>query len=600
MKKTPPLLLLLLGLLAGIPVARIATAPAEKTEPPTAGSVRRGQAALQSEDCKPKGEQDKKTPPHSWCMPVQVLREFFGLPADLEKPRGESLAELAATAKASDYDLRFMVALVPAPPDPRLDQAWMPSSGGSRMPNTKADPSTAVPPQPDDYLIDRIWLPWTGTEAAPATVSQQAPGIMLFRGSDPHSIALVFLVLETSKTGDPERRLARVPRPDRRPADGLPRAAGLDPGPLVLRLRGIVAVGAAELAAEPAAIVLQFRAASGSATANGLEDVFDDMNVELLPHRPARRPAARPGAPVPEPARWAGTSGRVALLTEDDTSYGQSFLGPRPEREVKRTERVGADHVSQPSSRISAMPGRSRRRPGKRRPGNPAPDRPPRAGPGSLRPRAGRRSGAHLQPADHAQQRPAALEPAGDDRARGDPLRRHRGDRRQGQAFPGGEDPQARPRRGPVHVRQQPPLRPSEVRADDGRHARLFELPAVHGRSALAARLPGRSPGGPAAAVQRRISAGGLRGGPLPAGGRPVPSRRRPGSPPSATARSGRSRVWPIRAQSARGGAVKLCRADERGRERSPEATASAAVSRARTTCRSCWSPCSSACSRSD
>ena len=251
MKKTPPLLLLLLGLLAGIPVARIATAPEDKAEPSKAGSVlAAGQAALQSEDCKPKGEQDKKTPPHSWCMPVQVLREFFGLPADLEKPRGESLAELAATAKASDYDLRFMVALVPAPPDPRLDQALDAIQRGFANAKYESGPLRGGPPQPDDYLIDRIWLPWTGSEAAPATITQQAPGIMLFRGSDPHSLALVFLVLETSKTGDPEGRLPRGPRPDRRPAGGLDRAAGLDPGPLVLRLGGIAALGAAELAAE--------------------------------------------------------------------------------------------------------------------------------------------------------------------------------------------------------------------------------------------------------------------------------------------------------------------------------------------------------------
>jgi hypothetical protein len=328
MKKTPPLLLLLLGLLAGYPVARIATAPAEKTEPPKEGSVLAGaQAALQSEDCKPRGEQDKKTPPHSWCMPVQVLREFLGLPADLEKTRGESLAELIATAKASDYhDLRFMVALVPAPPDPRLDQALDAIQRG--FANAKDnDPSApeVFPPRPDDYLIDRIWLPWAGAETAKGTISQQAPGIMLFRGSKPRSIGLVFLVLETSKRGIQKDALR----------------AALD---LIADLQGVTlesrvsilgpsfsgSVESLRLALlswrQSGGDRLQFQAASGSATASGLEEIFrDEMNVPfcrtVLPddwlHDRALGFLSR---------QMGWDPGKIVLLTEDDTSYGQSLL----------------------------------------------------------------------------------------------------------------------------------------------------------------------------------------------------------------------------------------------------------------------------------
>lgn len=341
MKRTPPLLLLLLGLLAGIPVARIATAPAEKTESSKEGSALAGaQAALQSEDCKPKGEQDKKAPPHSWCMPVQVLREFFGLPADLEKSRGESLAELAATAKASDYDLRFMVALVPAPPDPRLDQALDAIQRGFANAKYESGPLRGGPPQPDDYLIDRIWLPWTGAEAAPAAISQQAPGIMLFRGSDPHSIALVFLILETSKRGIQKDAL-------RSSLDLIAdlQGASIEPRVSILGPSFSGSVESLRLALlswrQGGGDRLQFQAASGSATANGLEDVFDAMNVsfcrtvlpdDLLHERALRFLSGQMG--------W--DPGRIALLTEDDTSYGQSLLkAERDEQKLRDGDRRG-------------------------------------------------------------------------------------------------------------------------------------------------------------------------------------------------------------------------------------------------------------------
>src|SRR3954451_5584721 len=116
------MLLLALGLLAGYPVARIATAP-EKGDAAKSGNVAPGSpASLQSEDCKPENAPAPGNPPHSWCEPVRVLREFFGLAMNPRQTRGESLGEVAAQAKESDYVLRFMVALVPAPPDPRLDQ----------------------------------------------------------------------------------------------------------------------------------------------------------------------------------------------------------------------------------------------------------------------------------------------------------------------------------------------------------------------------------------------------------------------------------------------------------------------------------------------
>lgn len=318
MKKTPPLLLLVLGLLVGYPAARMATAPEEKKAAP-AESAAAASRSLEGEDCKPEESQGKKMSPHAWCDPVRVLRDFFGLPPALEKPRGDNLREVITAARAADYDLRFMVALVPPPSDPRLDQALEAIQKGF----AQAESSRSIPPR-SEFLIDRVWFPWTAADAAQERFAQKAPGIMLFRGRDPHSLALVFLVVESSRTG--------IQKDAFREALDLTadlHEASLETKVSILGPSFSGSVESLRLALlnwrQSRGDLLQFRVASGSTTASGLEDVFDAMSVDFCR-------AVLPDDVLHERAfnflraEMGWDLGKVALLTEADTAYGQKFL----------------------------------------------------------------------------------------------------------------------------------------------------------------------------------------------------------------------------------------------------------------------------------
>ncbi len=328
MKKMPPLLLLVLGLLVGYPAARIATAPEEKKATP-AESAAAANRSLEGEDCRPEDSQGKKMPPHAWCDPVRVLRDFFGLPPALEIPRGDNLKEVIAAARAADYDLRFMVALVPPPSDPRLDQALEAIQKGF----AQAESSRSIPPR-SEFLIDRVWFPWTAADAAQERFAQKAPGIMLFRGRDPHSLALVFLVVESSRTGiqkDAFREALELT------ADL--HEASLEPKVSILGPSFSGSVESLRLALlnwrQSRGDLLQFRAASGSTTARGLEDVFDAMSVDFCR-------AVLPDDVLHERAfdflrhEMGWDLGKVALLTEADTAYGQKFLETETQEQKER------------------------------------------------------------------------------------------------------------------------------------------------------------------------------------------------------------------------------------------------------------------------
>jgi hypothetical protein len=372
--KTSPFLLLILGLLVGYPAARLATAPpAEKAEasaeaPKPAAAVAGGPASLESEDCKPAGKPEEKQasgvekqapalgnggepqiPPYPWCMPLRALREFFGLSAGREKPRGESLGEVISRAKAADYDLRFLVALVPAPPDPRLDQALDAIQRGFVGSKYSPDAPAPGPPQPDGYLLDRVWFPWAATAASQGSGLPEAPGIMLFRGDNPHSLAVVFLVPETSKMGIQKDtfRVALDLVADLQEVSIEPKVSILGPsfsGSVEsLRLALVSWRQSRNEGADP----LRFQAASGSATADGLESVFDGIQVgfcrAVLPDSVLH---ARALAFLQRQMGW--NPRRIGLLTEDDTGYGQGFVdaekkGRNEERQTKGGKPAAAD-----------------------------------------------------------------------------------------------------------------------------------------------------------------------------------------------------------------------------------------------------------------
>jgi hypothetical protein len=329
MKRTSPVLLLLLGLLAGYPAARLATSPAEKAEAARAAGNPGGPAAPAPPPAAPEscGPKDKNVPSPAWCEPVRVLREFFGLPAAPAASRETSLNDVVLAAREAGYDLRFLVALVPAPPDPRLDQALEAIQEG--FADTKDPRGTAVsrpgPPLPDDYLIDRTWLPWAVAE--PEKPSPQAPGIMLFRGINPPGLGVAFLIPESSKRGIQKDAFR----------EALDLTAGLQGASIEPRVSilGPSFSGSAEslrLAllrwrqerGEP----LKFQVASGSATAGpkGLEEVFGTMKDvpfcrTVLPDEALYGKAF---AFMRDEMGW--DLRKAALLTEADTAYGQSLF----------------------------------------------------------------------------------------------------------------------------------------------------------------------------------------------------------------------------------------------------------------------------------
>jgi hypothetical protein len=337
--KLSPVLLVALGLLVGIPAARLATAPPA----PVAVAVPAAKAAVQpaeapaetpaeieaardGETCQP--ATGKTAAPHSWCDPVRLLRDFLGLRQDLAKTRGDHLKEILAAAKADDYDLRFMVALVPAPPDQRLDQALEAIQKGF----AQSESSRSIPPRPD-YLLDRVWLPWADADAAKARSAQKAPGLLLFRGSAPHSLAMVFLISETPKSGIQKRAFAGALDliADLQDAAIEPEVAILGPSfsGSVESLRLAILGWRTRRGDLPG---LTLKAASGSATAAGLDEVFSDLDVSfcrtVLPDDTLHDEAF---------AFLSGQMGwdlrRVALLTEADTDYGQKFLATEKQEE---------------------------------------------------------------------------------------------------------------------------------------------------------------------------------------------------------------------------------------------------------------------------
>jgi hypothetical protein len=342
MNKTSPFFLVLLGLLAGFPAARLATAPAESAKPVAKGETGkpapeppkvetppfRDWTKLQSESCKPAAAAQgsgASAPPYPWCMPVRLLRQFFGLPADVEKTRADSLRELRDRARETSYDLRFLVALVPALPDPRMDQALDGIQRGfARSMNRRPG---GFPPAPDYFLLDRVWLPWASAGTGAQAPTQTAPGLLLFRGVAPSTLEAVFVVPETSKMGIQKEafREALDLIADLRETSLEPKVAILGPS----------FSGSAEslrLALlswrHDRGEILAFRAATGSASAEDLELVFKDLQVDfcrtVLPDSVLQ---IRTFDFLSREMGW--NLRRVGLLVEDDTQYGQSFVKHR-------------------------------------------------------------------------------------------------------------------------------------------------------------------------------------------------------------------------------------------------------------------------------
>lgn len=306
MKKAPPWLLLIAGLTVGYPAARLAVAPAKTP----------------ASESQSKPSPQKETPPPCpgpRCQALRIIGEFFGLKPDAVDP-----LTLAGKAKDRGYDdLRFLVALVPTPPDPRLDHALDAMQRGFSQ---------------SGWLVDRVWLPWTGKGAQGEAAAPDAPGLVLFRrkwtdGS--RSLALVFVVGETPKAGirkDAFREALNLI------AELQPSGAPEAPENVALvRILGPSFSGSAEslrvaltswradnknARGEP---LLRFQAASGSATAAGLGETFQEMEVKFCRTVVPDNVLYKLALPFLE-KKMGWDLSRVALLTESDTAYGSSLM----------------------------------------------------------------------------------------------------------------------------------------------------------------------------------------------------------------------------------------------------------------------------------
>lgn len=301
MKKAPPWLLLIAGLTVGYPAARLAVAPA-KTPPQPAAS--------------PAKAETPSPCPGPRCEAFRVLGEFFGLAPDAVDP-----LTLSGEAKERGYDdLRFLVALVPMPPDPRLDHALDAMQRGFAQ---------------SGWLVDRVWLPWTGKGAKGESAAPDAPGLILFRRQwtdGTRSLALVFVVGETPKAGirkDAFREalsLIAELQPPEAPEDSvLVKILGPSFSGSAESLRVALTSWKAENRDAQGQPLLRFQAASGSATAAGLDQTFQEMEVRfcrtVLPDNVLHKLAL----PFLE-QKMGWDLSRVALLTESDTAYGSGLI----------------------------------------------------------------------------------------------------------------------------------------------------------------------------------------------------------------------------------------------------------------------------------
>jgi hypothetical protein len=251
----------------------------------------------------------------------------------------EQVAEIAR----KDYDLEFLVALVPDPIDSRLPSNFDFTVTGLQMGLNQLD-----------YLFDRAWHPWTAAAAAAAASGERlahgTAGIMLFHKPQPETttkLLAVFLVGETPKGGINRQafnqavtfiaclqHLASLPSS----SHGPPRGSGCRPRNdqeiQKIRVLGPSFSGSKEsLKAEMLSLSpLRFSVVSGSATAPGLECYFEkgvEKNVSfartVVPDDQLIETAL---SILHEKLGW--DLRRVALLIEDDTAYGKGISSPPP------------------------------------------------------------------------------------------------------------------------------------------------------------------------------------------------------------------------------------------------------------------------------
>ncbi|HEX6904574.1 MAG TPA: hypothetical protein VF789_33000 [Thermoanaerobaculia bacterium] len=254
----------------------------------------------------------------SWCEPLRVLRDFYGLsPVSATSTIQENLQEIALARDASGYRMRFLVALVPDPVESQIPYLF--DSALDAIQKGFAE---------EGHLFDRFWLPWIGEEGKKDRLYRAAPGVLLFRRSGEQGplLRVVFLVGESPKAGIHKRAFLQAMK-----IAAELRGAGAPPGGARIDILGPAFSGSVDSLVmalkswrrDDAGTPL--RIASGSATAKGLETAFKPVDGSsfcrtVVPDHLLQREAFR--FLEGDEMKWGRDS--MALLAESDTGYGQA------------------------------------------------------------------------------------------------------------------------------------------------------------------------------------------------------------------------------------------------------------------------------------
>ncbi|MFL6198779.1 MAG: hypothetical protein ACJ76J_06365 [Thermoanaerobaculia bacterium] len=274
-----------------------------------------------------KKEDEPKKPQETWtelCTGPCLYQEFFGIPlSPATESWRDSAAKIADGAKRQAYRLEFLVALVPDPVDSHLSNRFDEALDALQRGIAQSG-----------YLFDRASLPWEG-EAAKKRLYRSIPGGLLFRKVDmtgQRHLLAVFLVGESPKGGIQKQAFYTA----------LDFMAGLQPasgpgGPL--RILGPSFSGSAESLQIALREWLSRRGAgqgrlgidmvTGSATARGLEGSFRKLESAGIRMRFTRTVVDDDTLQVKAYEllrdRLGWNLAEVALITEFDTAYGESF-----------------------------------------------------------------------------------------------------------------------------------------------------------------------------------------------------------------------------------------------------------------------------------
>ncbi|HEX5720556.1 MAG TPA: hypothetical protein VF179_30655 [Thermoanaerobaculia bacterium] len=292
--------------------------------PQDAGGLMGSPAEPKKTEKEASGPERKEAPWTEFCPAPCLYQEFFGIPLSAETESWPDTAgKIVEGANRQGYNLEFLFALVPDPVDSHLSNRFDEALDALQRGIAQSG-----------YLFDRASLPWVG-KAAQNRLYRSIPGSLLFRTVDMQGqrhLLTVFLVGESPKGGIQKQTFYTA----------LDFMSGLQqetPPSVPLRILGPSFSGSAESlqialrewlsrrGPDPGGLEIEM--VTGSATARGLETSFqkldgagikvdfartivDDDTLQVNAYKLLRE-------------RLGWNLAEVALITEFDTKYGESF-----------------------------------------------------------------------------------------------------------------------------------------------------------------------------------------------------------------------------------------------------------------------------------